>query len=348
MFFVGFGLAISLTKVKDFPPDTLIYALVIDDFTNYDQSSYGVKFHSLINYFTFKLCLGYPIVFITFSTFYYFLGMIFIWKAYQVCYQSKRNSFSLYLLIFSIYPAALIIIPTLLRESSTILYIGYCMFIISKFSSGKNVRPLELIIFLMGFLSLCATRLILGFSLLAVICATWLIKNLRPSKLAYLIIIVALSALALNYIATSFYQVDLSFEWVANFRSKYSEYGVEAFGTNLEWTTNLLKLKNTISLSIQYLLSPLPILVDSNVMFRKTIPTLDAIFIVFITLLVFTQKNLRIQGLWILWILFFLVPSALMETNISGAYRHRMNVVVLLLPMFTSVVTSICKKLILK
>lgn len=345
-----FSLSVAFFKIKDFPPDALIYAEIIDDFENFDQSSYGVKYHSIINYFTFKLCFGFPIIYIVFSTFYYFIGILFVWKAYQISYnENKKSSFTLFLILASIYPAALITVPTLLRESATILYIGYGLYFMARKGQNRKIQYYEYLFFLLSFLALCSTRLILGFSMLIIICGFWLAKNFKPSKIPSLLIAIVISLLALNYMATEFYDVKISFQWLAKFRAKYDNtYGIESFGTNLDWSNHWNASKNIVLLAMQYLFSPLPVLIDSQIMMKKTIPLIDALF-VFITIsLVLLNKDLRKQKLWFFWILVFLIPSALFETNISGAYRHRMNVVILLLPMLTYAIVSLRKRLIIE
>jgi hypothetical protein len=139
----------------------------------------------------------------------------------------------------------------------------------------------------------------------------------------------------INFIVDSFYNMSFSFSWIAQYRASHAElFGAEAYGTQLDWTGFLSSMKSSILLFLQYLFSPFPIIIPSEIAFQKIIPTIDASFILIsMAPVIFITKTRPLKMILFFCFILLLIP-AMFETHISGAYRHRMNAIVLLLPVF--------------
>ncbi|WP_194525301.1 hypothetical protein [Zobellia roscoffensis] len=121
--------------------------------------------------------------------------------------------------------------------------------------------------------------------------------------------------------------------WLISYRdASNAKFGTEGYST-MNWSGPFDYVKNVIFLVLQYLLSPLPILVSPTVTMNKLIPLIDSFYIIFVLItpiLLFYKKYMK--G-WLVLFLVFLIIPALFETNISGAYRHRISAIVFLMPL---------------
>lgn len=144
-----------------------------------------------------------------------------------------------------------------------------------------------------------------------------------------------LFAFLINFIVDSFYNLSFSFSWLGKFRASHEAlFGSEAYGTQLDWSSFLSSIKNSFLLFLQYLFSPFPIIIPFEVAQQKIIPMIDAIFIFISLLTVFLYGRIKPLKMIILFCIILLIIPAMFETHISGAYRHRMNAIVMLLPLF--------------
>ena len=152
-----------------------------------------------------------------------------------------------------------------------------------------------------------------------------IIKTMLPAAIGLWLI---------NKIADSFYDMQFSPDWLGRYRASHAElFQNEAYGTDLPWEGWINVSKSTFLLFFQYVFSPLPIIIDAEVMFEKTIPLFDALFLLFCLIpLMYVLREKTYRNIFI-FAFVLLIVSALFETHISGSYRHRMNGIVLLLPL---------------
>lgn len=131
---ISFFVLNHLLQFKSLPPDSSFYADIVKDFWRYyDSWSPGVKLYALINFVPIQLSLSYPVVLVVIHIFFYLAGIVFLGRAIAV-YSSHHHKklpkdfFGQLLLLASVYPAALIVIPSLLREASMFfLWIEYVL-----------------------------------------------------------------------------------------------------------------------------------------------------------------------------------------------------------------------------
>lgn len=333
-----------LFEFKSISPDSIAYSKIINDFwSNYNTWSLGVRLYSLINFIPFKLSFQYPSLFILFNIFFYFTGITMIGKSF-ILYLSVHNksvskNFFFYLFIFtSVYPVALIVIPTLLREGSMVMFLGITCYYMVLIYSSKKINIQNLIYFIIALILLTLIRPIGGISFIVAIFALYIlqkIKTLTLKQFVYLSIGIVAFLIAIQYLVNLFYNLPFSFDWLMQYRKSHVLlFGSESYGGELKFQTLGEVLKNSFLLFNQYLFSPLPILIPIEITMNKVIPTFDALYIIvlFIPIILFLKNKIIRKILFFAAILIFI--PALFETHISGAYRHRMNAVLILIPVF--------------
>ena len=336
---MSFFLLNHLLQFKSLPPDSSFYADIVKDFWKYyDSWSPGVKLYALINFVPIQLSLSYPVVLVVIHIFFYLAGMVFLGRAIAI-YSSHHHKklpkdfFGQLLLLASVYPAALIVIPSLLREASMFFFFGLSTYllVLIRYSNGR-FKNAKTVLFLLTLI-----RPIGGVSYILAMLTIYFLELWKRNKLQAIIKTMLPAALGLwliNKIADSFYDMQFSPDWLGRYRASHAElFQNEAYGTDLPWEGWINVLKSTFLLFFQYVFSPLPIIIDAEVMFEKTIPLFDALFLLFCLIPLMYLLREKIYRNIFIFAFVLLIVSALFETHISGSYRHRMNGIVLLLPL---------------
>lgn len=354
--FYGFFILNHLISFKSIPPDSIYYANIIKDFwNNYDLWSEGVRLYSIINFIPFQFSLKYPVIFVLINIFFFFCGIILIGKSFLKFMQFFKlpvsNNFMAHLLLYaSIYPSAIIIIPTLLREGSMIFFFGLCTFILTDlYTQNQNRSVIKISIFIIALILLTLIRPIGGVSYMAAIFifylySLWKKRSLKHFLISAISLIIFLSLI--NFIVDSFYNISFSFSWIGKFRASHNElFGSEAYGTQLDWSNFISSIKNSILLFLQYLFSPFPIIIPLEIAQQKIIPVIDAFFILISLIPALLYAKMKPLKMILLFCFILLIIPAMFETHISGAYRHRMNAIVMLLPVFAYSMNKVLTKL---
>ena len=341
---IGFFLLNHFLQFKSLPPDSYFYADIVRDFwKHYDSWSPGVKVYALLNFVPIQLSFSYPVVLVILHVFFYLLGIVLVGKAIAI-YSSRHNSklpkdfFGQLLLLAAIYPAALIVIPGLLREGSMFFFFGLTTYLLMliRFPNGR-FHKVKFILFLVSLLILTLIRPIGGVSYILAILTIYFLENWKRNKLRAILKTLFPAAIGLwfiNKIADTFYNMQFTPNWLGRYRASHAElFQSEAYGTDLPWEGMINVLKSSFLLFSQYTLAPLPLIIGPEAMHEKTIPLIDAMFLLLclVPLLYLMREKTYRRVFVFAFVLLFV--SALFETNISGSYRHRMNGIVLLLPL---------------
>ncbi len=343
--YYGFFLLNHFFPFKSIPPDSIYYANIIKDFwNNYDVWTIGVKLYAIINFIPFQFSLKYPVVFVLINIFFFYSGIILIGKSFIKLMRFYEipisNNFMAHLLLLvAIYPSGIIIIPTLLREGSMIFFFGLCTFLLTDLYTGNRPKSwIKIGIFLMALSLMTLIRPIGGVSYMVAIFIFYLWQSSKKGNIKQVIISLVsliLFAVMINMIVDSFYNMSFSFTWIGKFRASHASlFGAEAYGTQLDWSSYLASIISSCLLLLQYLFSPLPILIAPEIALKKLIPLVDACFILINLLVVLIYAKSKPLKIIIYFCFILLIIPALFETHITGAYRHRMNAIVMLLPVF--------------
>ncbi len=341
---MGFFLLNHLLRFKTLPPDSSFYADIVRDFwKHYDSWSAGVKLYAIINFIPIQMSLSHPVVLVVIHVFFYLAGVILLGRGlavYSAFHGRKlpKDFFGLLLTLASIYPAALIVVPSLLREGSMFFFLGLSTYllVVIRYSDGRPARG-RMILFFVSLSLLTLIRPIGGVSYILAMLTVHFLDLWKKNKLKAILKTVFPAAIGLwiiNRIADAFYDMQFSPNWLGRYRASHAElFQTEAYGTDLPWDGWINVFKSTFLLFFQYLLSPLPLIIDRQVMLEKTIPLVDALFLLLCLIpLVYALRERTYRRIFVFALVLLLV-SALFETHISGSYRHRMNGIVLLLPL---------------
>lgn len=336
-------------NLKTIPPDTLVYQDLITNYNNaYSKYSFGVKGYSILNYIQFKLCFKIPSVFVAFNMFYYFAGIVYIFLAFQNFFSTQgirvyRKHFLITFIIASIYPIGLINTASILREPMLIMFYCASIYFISKTLKQKFLSKRSVIFFVFCLLAVFIIRPITGISLLIILSITMIKKYrlLTFKRSLYLLFFISIVFYLSKSLILSVYNLDFGLSWIENYRiDKSIEYGVEGYGDiNLSKVAKIIP--NIALLTLQYYLSPLPILVPFQTTMQKIIPLVDSLFILFVVtfpIIAFYKK--KYNNILFFFVIVLLIP-AVFETNITGAYRHRMTAIILLLPLSSYIFSRI-------
>lgn len=328
-------------NLKTIPPDTEVYARIITNFNKYfAENSFAVKSFSILNYLFFKACFGRPLVFVVFNIFYYQLAIIFIFLSFReflktLNVQATQKHFLITQFLAVLYPVSIINTPSLLREPMHLMFFSATLFYVSKIYYHKKLKKNYVVLCLMLLTGTFLTRPITGVSLIIIFLLVVLIikKMLSIKKMLRLFLALLIAGVLINKLVLTVYNLEFSLAWVEKYRAlKNIEYANEGYG-NLILDEFPRGLFNLFVLLLQYLLSPFPILIPSNIAAQKLIPLLDSLFIItviFTPLILFYKK--KFNKVVILFFIVAFLPS-IFESNITGAYRHRMTAIFVLLPL---------------
>ncbi|WP_157518005.1 hypothetical protein [Flagellimonas lutaonensis] len=328
-----------MLKLKPFAPDNYIYAEIIRDWSYYDKYSLGVMGYSIINWIPISLSFGKPIIFVLFNIHFYNLSFLFIFRSFRYLAQSKgleieKREYQVLLCLILFYPVGLIHAASLLREPSLLLFFSISLIYVVKLNISKINTVDTLLLALFAFCTLII-RPISGFTLL---CLAFLAYGMRKGLFTVFnflkfAVAGAIFVLLFQELVLIIYNLEFNIDWLSKFREDHVlEYGVEGYDVK-SWDGLLFSIKNILLLFFQYLLSPLPILVENHITFSKFIPFLDSIYVFLLTLPMILTKHKKTLLFWLLAVIIVVLMASLFETNISGAFRHRMNGVLMLIPM---------------
>ncbi|MGI9532158.1 hypothetical protein [Lutimonas sp.] len=354
--YYSFFLLNHLFPFKSTAPDSIYYANIITDFWgNYDAWTIGVKLYALINFIPFQFSLRYPVVFILINIFFFYAGVIFIGKSFIRLMRfydiSISKNFMAHLLLYTaFYPAAIIIIPTLLREGSMIFFFGLCTYSLSIiYTETERINKANIAVFIIALILLTLIRPIGGVSYMVAIFVFYLFRSFKKGSVKNILISLfslLLFVLLINFIVDTFYNLSFSFSWIDKFRASHKElFGTESYGTELNWSGGWASMKSSFLLFLQYLFSPFPILIPTGIALQKTIPLLDACFIFFSIVPALFYSKIKPVKIILYFCFILLMIPAFVETHITGAYRHRMNAIVMLLPVFAFAMNKVLFKI---
>lgn len=356
IYLVFFTVITIIFRLREPPLDTIDFGTIIRDPSTFSNYSFGVQTHTIFNSLVFVLCFREPVLFLPFSVAYYVWGILLIWRSFERYFDSsdsfafiRNRTFIIYLILCFCYPMALLTIPTLLRESLMILALGAAMNIYSKSRVYGKLSNLDMVIYFVAFVILLGVRPIVAVSfLLAVFVEKQITKKGRTvGQTITTLFSLGLIIVFINVLTSFLYNISFSTDWISIYRDSFIvKHGDEGYGFHMNWSNLPNSAVNSVLLFIQYIISPVPILFPAAVGLRKGIALLDTFFILSLAAIVIGSKRTPpfFKNWWIL-IAVFLVLPAIFETHVTGAFRHRMNAVILLLPMASYCITNLLVKI---
>lgn len=316
-------------------PDTQLYYDLLLDFSKRVESielniGFGI-FSRLIYLLSFKN-IG---IYILFNSVINQIGILLLWKAFRIYKEDKvtiKNQ-RLFLLFSAVYPVSIIYSLTLLRES-------YFLFAFSVFLIGimkKNIVNIPTIIGSI-LVIIFRTKYIMFFSIIFIIKLVFYNKKFIKYKVLSLIVLSPIIYNVLNKIAIRFLKVGLdinSLQMLRNIQREIYLYTGLVYPETI-WNNWIDVLKDLILLIAQFLLAPLPILVEND--FMQSIGyTIDALYVIVILLLfLINLKNSYKNVFWIVTLTVIIVLSSMFEYFLTGAVRHRYTAILMFIPLLFS------------
>ena len=226
----------------------------------------------------------------------------------------------LFVVLYFAYPSMLLYIPTPLRESLFIF--SFSLLIYSLFAKRKEN---QILMFVLGLVFLFLIRKQLALISLFYISSYLILIRLKPLwrlLIAGSTTIIAIQVLHIFGITASFLS-GFRMWAVNNHKASGFTYGI------VNWESYYDIFYSIPLLSLQYLLSPLPILTDLNPLELSGL-LLDLIYVLLLLIIVLCSLKLKAYSFWLLFILALIVLPAGYEYFISGAVRHRIPAILIL------------------
>ncbi len=308
-------------------PDTSLYTYMITTGLYPETSTFNVMAIYYLSIVIGILCLNSPIIFVLFNIFFYLIGCMLLLSAIRPVTASLKSRQQLIMAVMLlIWPAALVFQSVPLREAYIML--AMCVYLTGFMHASDQGKHRYLII---GAIMLILLRVHLIVTLLPVT-AILLLYRRKAKPVVQLAVIVAVVAGLLLFFRFVLLGEPLSPEALGNLRNSYLvNLGEQTYG-NVEWNTYWDMLRDVPFLTLQFLLSPLPIF-SGHDMSTMTFAMIDMCFVLAILAMtiVLLLTHIRRYGDILLLILVFAVVFSLYEFHLTGAVRHRMPVVLMLM-----------------
>lgn len=316
-------------------PDTQLYYDFLNNsnsFISSEELSRGFGLFARIIYLLSFKNIG---IYILFNALINQIGILLLWKAFRIYKEDKvtiKNQ-RLYLIFTFLYPVAMLYSLTLLRESYFLL--SFSIFVLGLIQKNKLnitliIGTVLVILFRTKFIILCILLYIFKI----------IIMNKLSNKIKIMILLlgIPLIYMIINKVSSEILGIGLYPVNLQDFRNfqtlKYSESGIVY--PKVEWSSWFDVLKDYPALIVQFLLSPLPILVEYD--FLNSIAyTLDALYVIIaLILFLINIRNSYKNLFWVSIILVIIILSSMFEYFLTGAVRHRYVAIIMFIPLLFS------------
>ncbi|CAA6812569.1 MAG: Unknown protein [uncultured Sulfurovum sp.] len=309
--------------IPDFP-DTRLFSLIISENYFPPDQSLGVRLFYYITY-PFRIISLFKIeLFILFQLFIFIISLMVLWKSWQIVLEKNNYSKSLgvhvFLTLTAVYPAFLLYMPIPLREF--FILFGFSVMVYGLIDKYYNNNGLMYIV-------LGSILLLFGRPQLIVIVIIFFALFQKTKWIKYTLVVGSIFVIPVLFTTIlSFKFTPDFFEYIRN--GSFNKYYPMSYG-EVEWNTYVDILKDMPSLLMQFLLSPLPLLHDMNPIHYLAV-FMDAIFLIIVYIAVI-YAGIRVSKVYVF--IFILAASifSIWEFHITGAARHRMPLVMIMLPV---------------
>ena len=328
-YYLFFIFSALMPVVPNFPDTWLFVQMITENYFPMDQGL-GVKLFYYTTYPLRMLSMFKVETFILFQIFIFILSMMTIWKSWEIVLRknaiSTDTGANTFLILAALYPSFLLFIPAPFREF-------WVLFGFSVMIYGIIIKYYE------------DSRLF-DYGLLYMAAGSFMLLTARPQLIIIVIIFLAIFQknrwarygliLASIFLIPYLFTALTSFEFNPAFFRNVRNQAFEHFGSGnmtygyVTWNSYLDILKDLPKLFAQFILSPIPILHDMS-------PTkLLAIFIdMLYTLVIYffaLYAGFRVSKIYLFIFFVSAVFFSIWEFHIGGAARHRMPLVMILLP----------------
>lgn len=324
-----------VTNIIPFFPDTILYTDIITDYS-FDISNQPseIFYFKLFATFFSWISLGSPFLYLFFNFLVNQIGILLYWKSWT----NFRGECSvnviqqrIYLIISALYPLSVVYSLTPLRESYFLCAFG--LFLVGL--TSKKKFNISIFVGLMLIYFFRKEIFFLSFALFLINVIFVRNKKISLKSLGAIGIMTPLLFSIINLLSIKILNIPLSPIALSNFRNYqrivYFESGMVY--PVVDWNTWWSMFIDLPGLVIQFMVAPLPILVEIDYL-NSTIYFLDAIFILFLIAIILSNIKLLWENVtWVSIMLLLLIPSSIFEYYITGAVRHRYFIFLMIIPL---------------
>ncbi|MEZ5050927.1 MAG: hypothetical protein R2767_01035 [Chitinophagales bacterium] len=320
-------IADSFLDFLPFLPDTGMYTYMIKTGLYPDTTSVNILALYYFSIVIAILCLNSPIIFTFFNVFFFLVAVQFMMSRFpgeDTKLKDRQQTVFAGMMLF--WPAGLMYLSVPLRE--TYILLATALFLAGFFSYLQKRKFLML---LTGSVLLLLLRLQL-FVCLAPLAAFLIVLRSDVHRIWKLTTVLITIGLVLTYLRFMILGEPFSPEALSALRNEYiADGGNLAYG-NVAWKSYGDMLVDMPFLVLQFMLSPMPIFSSYDTT-GMTLANLDVILV--ITLLLLILADLRFHWKHYRYLLaivvVFAVVFAMYEYHLTGAVRHRMPMVMMLM-----------------
>ncbi|MDW2326718.1 MULTISPECIES: hypothetical protein [Vibrio] len=296
--------------------------------------SKGVEFWFYLSYL-FRLASGFSLVsYLFLQVFFFYLSVIMMLLAFENFENNKASnrSVSIYILLVSLFPSVLLYIDQPLREAWLLLGFSLSLFSISliKLKGGK-VKYINLLFIGCVLTILTRPQLIICYTLLYLF-----FIGVSRRNFIFIVVMFALSPFA--FTALTGYDFEPAFfAYIRN--SQISNSPVDSVYGSVEWNSFIDIIFDMPLLTLQFILSPLPILHNNAFVSMKA---LALVFLYMVVIFFFAaMSNSKSKYKYFLVYMSFSVIFSVWEFYIGAAIRHRFPLDLLFFPLAANYLSGV-------
>lgn len=334
MYFILLIGDIKFDYIPLFPDTNRYYELFLDFSKRVESIELNIGF-GIFSRFIYFLSFKNIGIYILFNAIINQTGILLLWKAFRIYKHDEvtiKNQ-RLFLIFSAVYPVSIIYSLTLLRESYFLF--AFSVFLIGIMKKERINIPLVLgsilvVIFRTKYLMFCF--------LIFIIKVVFYDKKFIKYKVVITAIISPLIYKLIDWFSTKFIRIGLNVTSLQDFRNmqmrRYLETGLVY--PEVSWTSWIDLFKDYPALIAQFLLSPLPILIEYDFM-ESLAYTIDALYVIVILLLfLINLRNNYINIFWIVTLIVIIILSSMFEYFLTGGVRHRYVLIIMFIPILFS------------
>jgi len=328
-YYLFFIFAATIPTVPDFP-DTWLFADIITENYFPDEQALGVKLFYFGTYPLRVLSFFKLEPFILLQIFLFIFSLMILWKSWEIVMQENRledhGISTIFLVLSLLYPSFLLFIPVPLREFWIIFGFSIMVYgIVRKYYRDTALFDIGLVYMIIGSLILLTAR-----PQLIVIVIIFLALFQKNRWVRYSFILA--SFFLIPYLFTTLTSFEFTPEFFRNLRNDlYLHFGDNQMTYGyVEWNSYFDILKDLPMLFLQFIFSPLPILHHSNPL-RMLAAFIDMLYIGGIYFFAL-YAGLKVSKIYLFIFFVSAILFSIWEFHLGGAIRHRMPLVMILLP----------------
>lgn len=338
----GFAIFVIYSKISAFSawfpyfPDTQGFARLVED-ADYHSSSLGVQLYSIVILPLRWLSFHQLELYLITQQFLFAISIIMVWKAWVIhagAMKYRPGHYGVFMLLMVLYPSILMFISVPLREFFMVFGFSLFLYGVAQYIHFGKMKWLVIGSVLTIFIR---PQLVILYPLLVVAAKQKNYLKLGLIGIVLLILVIPVFELLTGYRFTPEFFAFLRERGTTHYAESGMTYG------SVTWQSYFDIILDLPGLTLQFLLSPLPILHNVNPLNLKLM-LLDLVFVLAV-LWGALWNNLSLSSAFLKMFLLASVIFSIWEFYIGGAVRHRMPLVIMIMPLAACYYSKVVEKL---